>query len=161
VCQDCVRAHPPCTCSYCEGNYLCPNCYRIKERDGTCRRIEEERVKREEKQKRDLEMFEVALERNLANEVAGFAGQFFGRLVNEGEGLPDHELRSEDAGAGLEAQVDSQGPGQGQMQGQGVQGDGEGQVEVQANDTTVGYDDDENDPAGSASDHTELLGEEI
>jgi hypothetical protein len=109
-------------------------------------------------------MFEVALERNLANEVAGFAGQFFGRLVSEGEGFVDHEWRSEDAGAGVEAQIENQGQVEGQVQGQGVQGiqgDDEGEVQAQLNDTAVGYDDDENDHAGSASDHTELLGEEI
>ncbi|KAG5302130.1 hypothetical protein I7I48_02355 [Histoplasma ohiense] len=77
VCQDCIQQNPPCTCSYCHLNYLCPNCYHAKELDGTCRRIEEERLQREEKQKRDLEMIEIAMERNLANEVASFAGQFF------------------------------------------------------------------------------------
>ncbi|OAX85114.1 hypothetical protein ACJ72_00486 [Emergomyces africanus] len=77
VCQDCIHRNPPCTCSYCHLNYLCPNCYHAKELDGTCRRIEEERIQREEKQKRDLEMIEIAMERNLANEVALYAGQFF------------------------------------------------------------------------------------
>ncbi|OJD16836.1 hypothetical protein AJ78_03026 [Emergomyces pasteurianus Ep9510] len=88
VCQDCIHRNPPCTCSYCHLNYLCPNCYHAKELDGTCRRIEEERIQREEKQKRDLEMIEIAMERNLANEVALFAGQFFMGLMrnlNENE----------------------------------------------------------------------------
>ncbi|EEH20529.2 hypothetical protein PABG_02760 [Paracoccidioides brasiliensis Pb03] len=86
VCQDCIQENPPCSCSYCNLNYMCPNCYLAKELDGTCRRIEEERIQREEKQKRDLEMIEIAMERNLANEVALFAGQFFvGLLRNIGE----------------------------------------------------------------------------
>ncbi|PGH31238.1 hypothetical protein GX50_05975 [[Emmonsia] crescens] len=83
VCQDCIHQNPPCTCSYCHLNYLCPNCYHAKELDGTCRRIEEERIQREEKQKRDLEMIEIAMERNLANEVALYAGQFFMGLTRE------------------------------------------------------------------------------
>ncbi|KAK2741241.1 hypothetical protein FQN57_005703 [Myotisia sp. PD_48] len=84
VCKDCIRDNPPCECSYCDLNYLCPNCYPLKEKDGTCRRLEEEREEREEQQRRDLEMFEVALERNLANQIAGFAGQFFNALEGEG-----------------------------------------------------------------------------
>ncbi|PGG99324.1 hypothetical protein GX51_06360 [Blastomyces parvus] len=97
VCQDCIHQNPPCTCSYCHLNYLCPNCYHAKELDGTCRRVEEERLQREEKQKRDLEMIEIAMERNLANEVASFAGQFFMGLTRN---LSDNENRNQDVGNG-------------------------------------------------------------
>ncbi|KAK2746412.1 hypothetical protein FQN55_005630 [Onygenales sp. PD_40] len=98
VCQDCVRINPPCTCSYCQLHYLCPNCYQVKELDGTCRRLEEERIQREEKQKRDLEMIELAMERNLANEVASFAGQFFSGLMRglESVGQPDGDALDDD-----------------------------------------------------------------
>ncbi|PGH01948.1 hypothetical protein AJ79_07779 [Helicocarpus griseus UAMH5409] len=92
VCQDCVSESPPCTCTYCTDNYQCPNCYPAKELDGTCRRIEEERIKREEKQKRDMQMIEIAMERNLANEVALFAGQFFLGLMR---GLEGYEISVE------------------------------------------------------------------
>ncbi|EER23008.1 hypothetical protein CPC735_020360 [Coccidioides posadasii C735 delta SOWgp] len=80
VCQDCVRANPPCTCSFCMNKYLCPNCYLVVVRNGTCRRLEEERAKYLQRQRAGLEMLDVALERHIANEVAGFAGQFFGGL---------------------------------------------------------------------------------
>jgi hypothetical protein len=85
VCQDCVNENPPCNCSYCEVNYLCPNCLKLREADGTCRRAEEEKAKKEQKWKKDMEMLEDILERKLANEVAEFAGQFMG-LVQDGEG---------------------------------------------------------------------------
>lgn len=39
---------------------------------------------KEEKWKRDMEMLESILDRNLANEVAGFAGQFFGNVADAG-----------------------------------------------------------------------------
>ncbi|KAL2004887.1 hypothetical protein VTN00DRAFT_3160 [Thermoascus crustaceus] len=81
VCQDCVNSNPPCNCSYCEVNYLCPNCLKLRERDGTCRRAEEVRVNKEEKWKKDMEALEDILERKLANEVAEFAGQFFDWIV--------------------------------------------------------------------------------
>ncbi|KAK2767580.1 hypothetical protein FQN54_003738 [Arachnomyces sp. PD_36] len=84
VCTDCTKENPPCQCSYCDNNYLCPNCLHLKQRDGTCRRFEEERMMKEEKWKRDMEMLESILDRNLANEVAGFAGQFFGNLAVTG-----------------------------------------------------------------------------
>ncbi|KAL4784589.1 hypothetical protein BJX76DRAFT_216939 [Aspergillus varians] len=77
VCQDCVTANPPCKCSYCEINYLCPNCAKIRDRDGTCRRAEEEKALREQKLQRDMQVLERILETKLANEVAEFAGQFF------------------------------------------------------------------------------------
>ncbi|KAL1962041.1 hypothetical protein VTN77DRAFT_627 [Rasamsonia byssochlamydoides] len=84
VCQDCINNNPPCTCSYCEVNYLCPNCLRLRQEDGTCRRAEEEKAMKEEKWKRDMEMLEDILERKLANEVAEFAGQFMG-LIQRGD----------------------------------------------------------------------------
>ncbi|KAL4885891.1 hypothetical protein BJY04DRAFT_179411 [Aspergillus karnatakaensis] len=77
VCQDCVTAHPPCKCSYCETNYHCPNCAKLRDRDGTCRRAEEEKAQREQKLKRDMQALERILETKLANEVAEYAGQFF------------------------------------------------------------------------------------
>ncbi|KAL1993183.1 hypothetical protein VTN49DRAFT_3132 [Thermomyces lanuginosus] len=56
VCQDCIAKNPPCTCSYCEANYLCPNCQKLREEDGTCRRAEEERQKAEEEFKKSREL---------------------------------------------------------------------------------------------------------
>lgn len=104
VCQDCVQANPPCNCSYCENNYLCPNCHDEKVRDGTCRHIEEDRARFEDARKRDLEKFTVALERSLANEVAGFAGQFFGSLDLNGHGGVAHNNTN------VEGQAGSAGP---------------------------------------------------
>ncbi|KAI9376672.1 hypothetical protein BJX61DRAFT_488748 [Aspergillus egyptiacus] len=77
VCEECVSAHPRCKCSHCERNYLCPNCAKIRDRDGTCRRAVEQETLREEKMKRDMKALERLLEMKLANEVAEFAGQFF------------------------------------------------------------------------------------
>ncbi|OAL64473.1 hypothetical protein A7C99_3907 [Trichophyton rubrum] len=149
VCQDCVDENPPCTCSYCDLNYLCPNCYVTKEQDGTCRRLEEERARRDEKQKRDLEMFEVALERNLANEVAGYAGQFFSQVYHTGEPVQMSEQPTEAVGeappplAQLDAATNSHPPAQ-----------------PGASQHTAAYDDDDNGPAGSGSEHTEILGDD-
>jgi hypothetical protein len=83
VCQDCVEKNTPCTCSHCEINYLCPNCLKLREADGTCRRVEEEKAKKEEKWKRDMEMLEDILDKKLANDVAEYAGEFMG-LVHDG-----------------------------------------------------------------------------
>lgn len=77
VCSECVTANPPCKCSYCEENYLCPNCMTVRARDGTCRRREEEKARRERKWKKDMQVLEGILELKVANEVAEFAGQFF------------------------------------------------------------------------------------
>lgn len=77
VCNECVAANPPCKCSYCEENYLCPNCMKVRARDGTCRRREEEKARRERKWKQDMQVLEGILELKVANEVAEFAGQFF------------------------------------------------------------------------------------
>lgn len=148
VCQDCIRDHPPCTCTYCEANYLCPNCQPVKEQDGTCRRVEEERAKRDEKQKRDLEIFEVALERNLANEVAGFAGQFFGQLMR------DHEAHAHIT-EGSSGVGDTIIPSLPQLDGAGNN--------IEAQQTTSLNQpppDEENGQIESGSDHTEMLGEE-
>lgn len=82
VCQDCIRAYPPCTCSFCMNKYLCPKCYLTAVQNGTCRRLEEERAKYLQNQRSGLEVLDVALERHIADEVAGFAGQFFGGLSN-------------------------------------------------------------------------------
>lgn len=94
VCQDCIKKNPPCTCSYCEVNYLCPNCQKLREEDGTCRRAEEERAKKEEKWKKDMEMLEDILERKLANEVAEFAGQFMG-LVQGRDGTDQGQAQAQ------------------------------------------------------------------
>ncbi|KAE8145882.1 hypothetical protein BDV25DRAFT_163639 [Aspergillus avenaceus] len=77
VCQDCVEANPPCSCSYCEVNYLCPNCLKLRERDGTCRRLDEERAQQNERWNEHMKMLDGILETKFANEVAEFAGQFF------------------------------------------------------------------------------------
>ncbi|KAJ5915796.1 hypothetical protein N7454_010937 [Penicillium verhagenii] len=88
VCQDCVTANPPCKCTYCEDNYLCPNCMKVRARDGTCRRREEEKARRERKWKKDMQVLEGILELKVANEVAEFAGQFFDYVENG----PDEEV---------------------------------------------------------------------
>lgn len=77
VCADCIYAHPPCTCSYCEENYLCPNCMMDRPRDNQCRRRQEEKARRERKWKKDMQILEGILELKLANELAEFAGEFF------------------------------------------------------------------------------------
>ncbi|KAJ5156411.1 hypothetical protein N7492_009214 [Penicillium capsulatum] len=85
VCQDCVQANPPCKCSYCEENYLCPNCMKVRARDGTCRRREEEMARRERKWKKDMQVLEGILELKVANELAEFAGQFFNSVEPDPE----------------------------------------------------------------------------
>ena len=77
VCQDCVQANPPCKCSYCEENYLCPNCMKVRAHEGACRRREAEKARRERKWKKDMQVLEGILEMKVANEVAEFTGQFF------------------------------------------------------------------------------------
>lgn len=73
VCQDCINDNPPCTCSYCQLNYTCPNCARQRQRDGTCRRVEEE----EARQEHDMKVLGAILERKFANDVSEYAGEFF------------------------------------------------------------------------------------
>lgn len=85
VCQECIRDNPPCDCSYCEINYLCPNCVKVRERDGTCRRAEEEKARQERKWQKDMEVLESILELKFANEVVEFAGQFFNYVEEPGE----------------------------------------------------------------------------
>lgn len=80
VCQDCMSRNPPCTCSFCKHNYLCPNCAKICERDGICRRVAEEKARQEQKWKKDMRVLEGILEGKVANEVAELAGQFFDGL---------------------------------------------------------------------------------
>ncbi|KAF3891832.1 hypothetical protein GTR04_4804 [Trichophyton interdigitale] len=149
VCQDCVDENPPCTCSYCDLNYLCPNCYVTKEQDGTCRRLEEERARRDEKQKRDLEMFEVALERNLANEVAGYAGQFFSQVYYTGEPVHMSEQPTEAVGEAPPPLTQPDGATNSHPPAQ-----------PGASQHTATYDEDDNGPAGSGSEHTEILGDD-
>ncbi|KAL4928330.1 uncharacterized protein BDV17DRAFT_264739 [Aspergillus undulatus] len=88
VCQDCVTANPPCKCSYCETNYLCPNCAKLRDQDGTCRRAEEQKALREQKLQRDMATLEHILETKLANEVAEFAGQFFDSVDPGSSSIP-------------------------------------------------------------------------
>ncbi|KAH8700300.1 hypothetical protein BGW36DRAFT_373831 [Talaromyces proteolyticus] len=112
VCQDCVNKNPPCPCSYCDANYHCPNCLKLREEDGTCRRVEEERAKKEEKWKRDMEMLEDILDRKLANEVAGFAGEFMD-LVHDGDHVESLDLQTSLTPLPLASQ--SHGNAQGQV----------------------------------------------
>lgn len=95
VCQDCVARHPPCNCSYCEVNYLCPNCAKVYERDGTCRRVAEEKARWEQKWKKDMLALEDILGNKVANEIAEIAGQFFSALerpeTTSGDGDGDVE----------------------------------------------------------------------
>jgi hypothetical protein len=50
---------------------------KARARDGTCRRREEEKARRERKWKKDMQVLEGILELKVANEMAEFAGQFF------------------------------------------------------------------------------------
>ncbi|KAL4956406.1 hypothetical protein BDW69DRAFT_158641 [Aspergillus filifer] len=97
VCQDCVTANPPCKCSYCETNYHCPNCAKLRDRDGTCRRAEEQKAQREQKLQRDMATLERMLETKLANEVAEFAGQFFGSVDAESSSTPSTLIENDAA----------------------------------------------------------------
>ncbi|OJJ56387.1 hypothetical protein ASPSYDRAFT_33482 [Aspergillus sydowii CBS 593.65] len=97
VCQDCVTAHPPCKCSFCASNYMCPNCAVLRDRDGTCRRAEEEKALHEQKLQRDLQKLERILETKVANEVAEYAGQFFDFVdPSSSMGIPDPGVDADD-----------------------------------------------------------------
>ncbi|KAJ5550795.1 hypothetical protein N7535_001265 [Penicillium sp. DV-2018c] len=75
VCVECIDAHPPCKCSYCAENYMCPNCV-ADERDSLChRRLEEAR--RDRQWRDDLLAREAKMELKLSDEAAGYAGEFF------------------------------------------------------------------------------------
>lgn len=50
------------------------------ERDGTCRRVAEEKARWEQKWKKDMLALEGILENKVANEIADIAGQFFSTL---------------------------------------------------------------------------------
>jgi hypothetical protein len=91
VCADCIYAHPPCKCSYCEENYLCPNCMMDRPRDNQCRRRQEEKARRERKWKKDMQILEGILELKVANELAEFAGEFFD-LVERHDNPPSGTL---------------------------------------------------------------------
>lgn len=91
VCQDCIKDNPPCNCSYCDANYACPNCKKQREQDGTCRRTQEEKARRERRWKKDMEELESILKLKLANEIVKFAGQFFNYVENRGEPIGDME----------------------------------------------------------------------
>ncbi|KAJ5410131.1 uncharacterized protein N7487_004490 [Penicillium crustosum] len=87
VCADCIYTHPPCKCSYCEENYLCPNCMTDRPRDSLCRRRHEEKAQRDRKWKKEMQALEAILELKVANELAEFAGEFFD-LVERRSSLP-------------------------------------------------------------------------
>lgn len=96
VCEDCVNANPRCHCSYCKVNYLCPNCRKLRENDGTCRRAEEElKAQLKIKWRKDKEALERILERKMADEMVGYANQFFISLDSsagsEGSGDEDQQ----------------------------------------------------------------------
>lgn len=59
---------------------------KVRARDGTCRRREEEKARRERKWKKDMQVLEGILELKVANEVAEFAGQFFDLVELDTEG---------------------------------------------------------------------------
>jgi hypothetical protein len=61
---------------------------KLRERDGTCRRTAEEKARREQKWKQDMQALEAILEFKLADEVVEFAGQFFNLI----EAMPDVEV---------------------------------------------------------------------
>ena len=60
---------------------------KVRARDGTCRRREEEKARRERKWKKDMQVLEGILELKVANEVAEFAGQFFDLVEPDSEGV--------------------------------------------------------------------------
>ncbi|KAF4291810.1 hypothetical protein CNMCM8686_008305 [Aspergillus fumigatus] len=91
VCQDCINVNPPCNCSFCQVHYHCPNCMKLRERDGTCRRTAEEKARREQKWKQDMQALEAILEFKLADEVVEFAGQFFD-LIEARSDVEVHEV---------------------------------------------------------------------
>ncbi|KAJ5774178.1 hypothetical protein N7457_009074 [Penicillium paradoxum] len=94
VCADCIETHPPCKCSYCEENYLCPNCMADRPRDSLCHRNQEAQAQqRERKWKKDMQALEAILELKVANELAEFAGEFFD-LVEQPNRLPSNGFPS-------------------------------------------------------------------
>lgn len=120
VCQDCVNSHPNCNCTYCEDNYLCPNCYPLKVQDGTCRRASEDKVKGKEQQPTALDsqfqpqsgdpaIFERAIERNFMNDIAMYAGQFFTQVSLHS--IPIHIPPNEHGDDGEEESSLGAGPG--------------------------------------------------
>lgn len=58
---------------------------KVRARDGTCRRREEEKARRERKWKKDMQVLEGILELKVANELAEFAGEFFCLVEDEPE----------------------------------------------------------------------------
>lgn len=54
-------------------------------RDGTCRRREEEKARRERKWKKDMRVLEGILELKVANEMAEFAGEFFDLVEHDSD----------------------------------------------------------------------------
>ncbi|KAJ5467473.1 hypothetical protein N7475_005225 [Penicillium sp. IBT 31633x] len=89
VCADCIDTHPLCNCSYCEENYLCPNCMADRPRDELCHRNKEAKAQRERKWKKDMQVLEAILELKVANELAEFAGEFFD-LVERRNRIPSN-----------------------------------------------------------------------
>ena len=53
--------------------------------------MQEEKARRERRWKRDMEELESILKLKMANEVVGYAGQFFNFVENQGEPIGDME----------------------------------------------------------------------
>ncbi|KAI9879507.1 MAG: hypothetical protein M1830_008383 [Pleopsidium flavum] len=79
VCQDCLVAHPPCSCTYCAESYNCPNCYR-KLGIGVCRKSIEALERRKKVREAEVAMLTEMLSRRLSDEIAGQLGEFFAGL---------------------------------------------------------------------------------
>ncbi|KAI9831156.1 MAG: hypothetical protein M1819_005244 [Sarea resinae] len=81
--QDCLKAAPPCDCSYCRENYHCPTCF-FRLGRGVCRKILETaerflaRKQAEQSRLADLKA------RKVADEAAGRLGDFFMGLEMSG-----------------------------------------------------------------------------
>lgn len=75
---------------------------KVRATNGKCRRREEEKARRERKWKRDMHVLEGILEIKVANEMAEFAGQFFG--------LVEQVPHNADANDGLTGMNESEQP---------------------------------------------------
>jgi hypothetical protein len=91
----------------------------VREEDGTCRRVEEEKARKEERWKKDMEMLEDILDRKLANEVAEFAGQFMDLIQEDNDGAGPSHLQLQDPF--LHYHAHAQAPVQAPAQAIGVQ----------------------------------------
>ncbi|KAF2274738.1 uncharacterized protein EI97DRAFT_401852 [Westerdykella ornata] len=107
VCDSCVAANPPCTCSFCKVTYHCPVCSRKPEVRSLCRLEDELLVKAElerrlhEKRERDKE------DRGQADQVADAALEFWVMTGLVWEGLVGGQEEAED---GPEAVTEAEPP---------------------------------------------------